>query len=40
MKGLRNFIDKIKPNFEKGGKFENFIRRSMLSRRSCSYRIT
>ena len=22
MKGLRNFIDKIKPNFEKGGKFE------------------
>ena len=22
MKALRNFIDKIKPNFEKGGKFE------------------
>lgn len=22
MKGLRNYIDKIKPNFEKGGKFE------------------
>ncbi len=22
MKGLRNFIDKIKPNFEKGGRFE------------------
>ncbi len=24
MKGLRNFIDKIKPHFEKGGKFEKF----------------
>jgi len=24
MKGLRNYIDKIKPNFEKGGKFEKF----------------
>ena len=24
MKGLRRYIDKIKPNFEKGGKFEMF----------------
>lgn len=24
MKSLRNYIDKIKPNFEKGGKFEKF----------------
>ena len=24
MKGLRNYINKIKPNFEKGGKFEKF----------------
>ena len=22
MKSLRNYIDKIKPNFEKGGKYE------------------
>lgn len=24
MKGLRNYLDKIKPNFKKGGKFEKF----------------
>ena len=24
MKALRNYIDKIKPNFEKGGKLEKF----------------
>ena len=24
MKGLRKYIDKIKPNFEKGGKFQLF----------------
>ena len=25
MKGLRNFIDKIKPNFEKGGKYPGWV---------------
>ena len=24
MKALRNYLDKIKPNFEKGGKFQAF----------------
>ena len=33
MKSLRELIDKIKPNFEKGGKFEKH------SKHFCSYRI-